>query len=175
MFANITKISLPLSVQVQKRSEIPLSTIVVYHFAQNWEENYREKLYSRAIIDVFNSVNMTAVLDDFLLNAENGRSGAKCGVNKYVNVLKVMLQVMCSALCSFMHVMDMKTSSPILIRIERNFNVKSVHIPINDNDLFSIVQRCIFHKCFTSWNALDAGFRWRSHSSVTGICGRKAL
>lgn len=48
-----------------------------------------------------------------------------------------MLKVTCSALCSFMHVMDMKTSSPVLIRIERNFNAKSVPIPINDNDLFS--------------------------------------
>jgi hypothetical protein len=37
-------------------------------------------------MDVFNSVNMTVVLDDFLLNAEYGRSGAKCGVIKNVNV-----------------------------------------------------------------------------------------
>lgn len=37
-------------------------------------------------MDVFNSVNMTAVLDDFLLNAEYGRSGAKCGLSKNVTV-----------------------------------------------------------------------------------------
>lgn len=37
-------------------------------------------------MDVFNSVNMTAVLDDFLLNAKCNRSGAKYGINKNVNV-----------------------------------------------------------------------------------------
>lgn len=37
-------------------------------------------------MDVPNSINMTAVLDDFLLSADYGRSVAKCCVNKNVNI-----------------------------------------------------------------------------------------
>ena len=43
-------------------------------------------LYLGAIMDVPNSINMTAVLDDFLLSADYGRSIAKCCVNKNVNI-----------------------------------------------------------------------------------------